>query len=333
VEFLSLRNNRNSSFTSPLTSGRPQPTAGLSPLHESAKLTGVGEGEPPLAARKGGRSTTARIVVALIFLLTASIACGFGGDGGVEATAQAISDSLNQTATAEAQVEVEEQAAEEAANAEATAQAEAAAATIAAEEAQAAEEAAATAAAEEPIRAELSTYGVDPSEGRLGWIHPPVTLDIEGYLVSDSANQYAATVAADFVMASDITWNTSTGISGCGFALRSDGNEEAPNQFMVLATRAGNGTIFFFEQADGDVSRQENVATGGIDDSFGWQNDTTNRIAVVGRGPTISVYTNGVLIKDFDASAYDKGFVAMVALSESGRTVCEFNNTWLWVIQ
>ena len=63
------------------------------------------------------------------------------------------------------------------------------------------------------------------------------------------------------------------------------------------------------------------------------QNDTTNRLAVVGSGPTISVYTNGVQIGSFDASAYEKGFVAMVALSESGRTVCEFDNTWLWVIQ
>jgi hypothetical protein len=167
----------------------------------------------------------------------------------------------------------------------------------------------------------------------LAWIHPPVTLDIDGYQASDYANQNAATVAADFVMASDITWNTSTGVSGCGFALRSDGNEEALNQFMVIASRAGNGTIFFFEQASGSDLRQENIATGGIDDNFGWQNDTTNRLAVVGSGPTINVYTNGVLIGSFDASAYEKGFVAMVALSESGRTVCEFDNTWLWVLK
>jgi hypothetical protein len=30
---------------------------------------------------------------------------------------------------------------------------------------------------------------------------------------------------------------------------------------------------------------------------------------------------------------FERGFVAMVVLSESGRSVCEFNNTWLWLIE
>ncbi len=48
-------------FTSPLISGRPKPTAVLSPLHKSAKLTGEGEGAPPTAARKGVRSILSRL--------------------------------------------------------------------------------------------------------------------------------------------------------------------------------------------------------------------------------------------------------------------------------
>jgi hypothetical protein len=29
---------------------------------------------------------------------------------------------------------------------------------------------------------------------------------------------------------------------------------------------------------------------------------------------------------------YERGFIALVVLSESGRSHCEFNNTWLWLI-
>jgi hypothetical protein len=29
---------------------------------------------------------------------------------------------------------------------------------------------------------------------------------------------------------------------------------------------------------------------------------------------------------------YERGFIAMVALSESGRTFCQFDNAWLWLI-
>jgi len=33
-------------------------------------------------------------------------------------------------------------------------------------------------------------------------------------------------------------------------------------------------------------------------------------------------------------TVFERGFVAMVALSQSGRkTVCEFNNGWLWLIE
>ena len=31
--------------------------------------------------------------------------------------------------------------------------------------------------------------------------------------------------------------------------------------------------------------------------------------------------------------AFDRGFVALLVLSESGRSLCTFNNTWLWLIE
>jgi hypothetical protein len=33
-------------------------------------------------------------------------------------------------------------------------------------------------------------------------------------------------------------------------------------------------------------------------------------------------------------TTFDRGFIAMVALSQSGRKgVCQFNNAWLWLIE
>lgn len=34
-----------------------------------------------------------------------------------------------------------------------------------------------------------------------------------------------------------------------------------------------------------------------------------------------------------DTPLYEKGFVAMLTFSESGRTICEFDNAWLWLIE
>jgi len=32
-------------------------------------------------------------------------------------------------------------------------------------------------------------------------------------------------------------------------------------------------------------------------------------------------------------AVFEEGFVAMVALSESGRTVCKYDKAWLWLLE
>jgi hypothetical protein len=32
-------------------------------------------------------------------------------------------------------------------------------------------------------------------------------------------------------------------------------------------------------------------------------------------------------------AVFEEGFVAMIAVSESGQTICQFDNAWLWIIE
>lgn len=196
-------------------------------------------------------------------------------------------------------------------------------------------DAAATAAAEQPIRNELATYGLDPNVGQLGWIHPPELLNVEGYMGYTYTNRFLLTVARDFVMAADITWNTQFGTTGCGFVLRSDGNEEALNQYIVIGTRGAQGHVGFVTMIDGevDVDQSQDIYANGIDPLFQWENDTTNRLVVVGQGGTFTIFTNGTQIGQITPqTVYEKGYVAFVALNESGYTRCQYDNAWLWLL-
>lgn len=224
----------------------------------------------------------------------------------------------------------------------ATAQAEATAAAVdrAAAQATATAEAAAAVAAdaarEQPIREALPLYGVDPNEGRLGWIHEPLLIDVEGFQQYTYRNMFAGTVARDFVMSADITWNTQFGTTGCGFVIRSDGNEDAVSQYLVIATRGAQGHVGFIVQEAGEVITDDSVDiyANGIDPLFEWQNDTTNRLTVVGRGDNFRIYTNDTLIGELEGGyGYNEGFVAFVALNESGNTRCQFDNAWLWLLE
>ncbi|NJN44629.1 MAG: hypothetical protein HC806_07865, partial [Anaerolineae bacterium] len=253
-----------------------------------------------------------------------------------------------------------------------------------------AEQAQATLTAFSSILSELPKYGLDPNKGHPGWIHPPVTIQAQGYLQYDYDNQFIGVVAQDFAVSADITWNTQFGSAGCGFVLRSDGNQDAFNQYIALATRGGSGRVIFTTMANGEIANAKDIYAYGIDPNFQWQNDTTNRMTIVARGSKIAIYTNDTLISEFDVNdpparpyippappspadpndpvqvaayqaakleydnivaqinaqyqrsinefqntdvEFEKGFVAMVALNESGTTTCQFNNAWLWLIE
>jgi hypothetical protein len=205
-----------------------------------------------------------------------------------------------------------------------TAEAEAAAAEAAQTE---------RAATIEPIRAEVASYGVDPNDGDLGFTHPPISIAVTDFEDSDFANQNLFTIARDFVLVADVTWNSAFAESGCGFALRSDGDEEALNQYIMGMTRGAQGHVLFAEQVEGDVDLNlvTDIYANGIDPQFEWQNDTTNRMAVVGRGQEFTLYSNGTRLGTVTGKAgFEEGFVAFIAVNRSGGIRCDYNNAWLW---
>jgi hypothetical protein len=246
-----------------------------------------------------------KLSLALFLLLIIALACNFSSStqSNVEATAQALGESVLQTATAAASGEISSDESVATAQVEATEQSIANVATQTAEAIVDEEGAAATAQVVEPIMAELPKYGVDPNQGELAWIHPPEILELEGYQQFDYANQLLGTVAKDFVVSADITWNTDFGTSGCGFVLRSDGDQEAPNQYMSLATRGSSGHVIFATVLDGEIVTGRDIYAYGLDPNFDWRNDTTNRLTIVGQGNEFFVYTNDTLIGEIDPSA------------------------------
>jgi hypothetical protein len=319
-------------------------------------------------------------------------ACASGSsDVARQSTLDAISATVRQTATVRAAENQNPNAPIETTQAEATAFSQSIDATQAAQAALGADAQTATAAAHAPILAELPTYGVDPAAGRVGWVHPPVTLEVEGFMQYDYINHFISILASDFVVSADITWDAIGAASGCGFVLRSDGNENALNQYLTIMTRVASGHILFATMAEGEVVTGQDIFAQNTDPNFDWQNESTNRLTVVGRGNRFWIYTNGSLIGEIDPSApppqpnlppeperpadtsdaqamanylqqqaefeivseqiqadfrarqralqtadttFERGFIAFVALSQSGRkTVCQYDNAWLWLIE
>ena len=218
-----------------------------------------------------------------------------------DATSTALSLAIAGTATAE-KANASDEGGLATAQAEATQQNQEISATQTAQLAGRDETKLATATIAAPIIAELPTYGLDASSGKVGWIHDPLTLEVSGYQQSTYGNDFMNVTAKNFVLATDLTWDTQYGDSGCGFMFRSNGDQQKPDGYMLIATRFANGRIIFTAFADGELANLRHFYPKEIDRSFEWQNGTTNRIAIVARDNLIEVYTNGLKIGEIDTT-------------------------------
>jgi hypothetical protein len=160
----------------------------------------------------------------------------------------------------------------------------------------------ATATVAASVIAELPTYGLDASSGRVGWIHDPLTLEVSGYQQMTFGSDYMNVTAKDFVLVADVTWDTQYGDSGCGFLFRSNGDQQKPDGYMLIASRFANGRVVFTALADGEPANMRHFYPREVDRSFEWQNGTTNRIAIVARDNLIEIYTNRLKIGEIDTT-------------------------------
>ena len=240
----------------------------------------------------------AYFLFAILTLAIATLACGSGSDP--EATAQAISDIFSKTATAAASGDTSPDNPVQTAQVEATEIAQTVEVTKEAISEADAEAQKATTTAEAPVLGELKLYGVDTDAGYVAWIHRPLTLEVDGYMAFDFANDHPETIIRDFVISSDITWNTQYGSSGCGFMLRSNGDQNSTDQYMALITRGGSGHLIFAIMENGEPVGGYDIFPRTNDKSFDWHNDTTNRVAVKGDGSVFTFFTNGTQVGEID---------------------------------
>ncbi len=307
-----------------------------------------------------------------------------------QATVEALTRRVAMTVTAEADAKNNPGSGEANAQAKVTELSQGQAATQGAQSQADTAEQKATRAAEIPIIAELPVFGVDPNKGHVAWIQQGLSLEVEGYNSFKADNQFPSTIASDFVLSADIKWNTRYGDSGCGFVFRSDGDQTKPSQYMVLMTRLADGHLAFTVLSKGNIANLQDLFHKKDDPKFNINNDSINKLTIVGRGTHFEVYTNRSLIGEFDPDKplqvptlptdiplpanlndlkqkatfdaaellhkqeiqnmqaqynqqsitfndsnkdFPKGFITMIAGTQSGKVSCVFNNAWLWLIE
>lgn len=200
---------------------------------------------------------------------------------------------------------------------------------------QAAKATATQAAIDELVNADLFKYGIDPTLGHVAWImDEPVILAGDQYATSFYEEIEDIGVVKDFVFQSEIIWDTSGGLSGCGYIFRApeDWDLQNGNFYTLNIMRLQYNPLWYMSYYEYGywqyaLPSSQGMASSAIED----EKMSKNTLTLQAQGQTFTVFINGVKQQVIENSKLVEGGIAFTMDQESGTSYCEFDKGWLWV--
>lgn len=199
------------------------------------------------------------------------------------------------------------------------------------EAAQAAEQAAELAAsAGEAITAELAEAGYTAGQGLVSWVLEPIEIVINEQTFDGVWDDLGSdAVYEDFALSVDVTWETKTGLSGCGFLFRAEDDLDRGAQIEFYTGRLSGAPFWgieFYRFGDYQSSLGSGYSSA-IKDGQG----STNHYLLVVQGLEVRIFANGTRVgyASLPAARTD-GRIAFLAWQDSGLTTCTFENALIW---
>lgn len=191
----------------------------------------------------------------------------------------------------------------------------------------------ATQAAEEMLKvvqAELERIGLPNDQGKLTYFNPaPGSVTIDTYNTQDFLAFEKGLKGADFVLHSDITWESTGGYVICGLVFRAEPDFQNGAQYRFQTIRLSGWPSWDIERWK---FNWQNTASNMIikSQSINQDNGANNRFTLVIRGGTFKVYVNDDKVKTVTENSLKEGEFAYYIWQESGKTTCTFTNAWVW---
>jgi hypothetical protein len=179
----------------------------------------------------------------------------------------------------------------------------------------------------------LGDSDIDYDQGHLAWKQSKgMKVKLSGpsadYLTVDDN-----LMAGNFILKSDVTWEA-TGIIVCGFIFRSEPSIERGRQYQFNYLRLSGLPAWEIDLVE--FGRFSNTPSGTkFSDEIDQGNHATNEILLVAQDEQFTVYINQARQgRYFDYSKQrSDGFFAFEGSQESGNGLCEFKNSWIWVLE
>jgi hypothetical protein len=180
---------------------------------------------------------------------------------------------------------------------------------------------------------DLEPLGLTLDQGNLGWFQTE-QVEIDMY---DPNTYYVQSpdpslLATNFIFSSEVTWESSGGLAGCGLVFRVNGDLIRGEQYHFLTIRLSGFPGWDIERwKDGkwQSTLSGRVMTSrAIDQGQG----STNKIVLVADEGTFTVYVNGERLGRVLGPNLKEGKLGFIGFQDSGTSTCIFDNSWVWIM-
>jgi hypothetical protein len=198
------------------------------------------------------------------------------------------------------------------------------------------EAAVATQAADEiiaRIAPELDKLGLSPKDGYLAWYSTqPEDIRVFDYNAAGASLVGDDLTVGDFILFTDVTWESSLGFATCGIIYRAEPESDG-EYYYFQALRLSGLPAWAIDFWDGD--RFITSVSGGAQTNRAINLDqgSTNSYMLVVQGDKMTAYANGTRLRTQYDKRRSEGYLAFTAWQDSGETTCTFSNGWVWALK
>ncbi len=182
------------------------------------------------------------------------------------------------------------------------------------------------------IDKDLRTIDLSTSQGVLAYFNPDSYSIVNDkynmifYDQMDPGNSYK-----NFVLHTDITWESTSGLAGCGLILRAQ-DPILERKTLLFGTWRLSGYPAW-DLNYWNYGKYVSSLSGWLirNDAIKQDNSATNEYLLVLKDKMMTAYVNGTKMRSVAIDAVpDAGLWGVFTRQESGQTTCTFNNTWVW---
>lgn len=137
-------------------------------------------------------------------------------------------------------------------------------------------------------------------------------------------------VYADFVFHVDVTWESSSGLAGCGVIFRSEDDLGDGLQYQFKTLRLDGAPLWIVQLYEFGRAIANSTGDAKINSAIDQDNGATNSYLFVAEDGLVGIYANGTRLSNVFINSRDEGRFAFFTFQESGETTCTFENIWIW---